>query len=386
MLRLLVAALLTVVALAPAQAAVCSQADIQRAAEAVTSARDALGAFVIRDDSDPSIPPRAQGAIVTMKTRLAQLAGAYMRCAPEGLSANMARRELAALVHAGAPKAIDRYGQQVDVAVTRAPLHFVTVTLSFNVKCATDDVTSIFADEGGIWRERMRIRNGRYKDAAGATGGLETRISLPDNSGNWFVAAKSIAPWCSSTWSLIRYAVLRPTDDPLSPGSIFHAQDSIWWGGEDFGRLSVDIHGFDLRFHAESIDPARHSREWVRDFSVVGDTVTRTPLIALGPRDFMEEWIQSKWADARGWTLAAAAPRLRKIHERLHAEPYAEYKSIHRCGRGLLQFEIRQTEAERSDYLLVSGNTDFTMMDVSPAPDRRCTGENLYDPGKPGEP
>jgi hypothetical protein len=371
---------LAALAFAPARASVCSQADIRKAAQALRPDRAALAKFVIVDDSDPAIPARARPVIADMKTKLAELSAAYMRCAPEGLDARTAQNDLAPLADTASPKTVDRYGQQLDIAVTRMPLHFVAINAGFNVKCATDEVVSIFEDQGGIWRERMRVQNPPYKDAAGATSDLEVKISLPDKAGDWFAVSKSVAPWCSSTWSLIRYAVLRPGADPATPHVLFHRDDSIWWGGEDFGRLSVGVQDFDLRFHAESIDPGRHNREWIRDFSVTGDQVRRMPMIALSPQDFAEEWIQSKWDDAQAWTSPAA--HLKVIHDTLHAEPFAEYKSIRSCGPAVQQIEIQQTEADTSVFLTVSGSPDFTMMAVSTRSDPACRGKNLYDPAK----
>ncbi|HEY1629901.1 MAG TPA: hypothetical protein VGF56_01205 [Rhizomicrobium sp.] len=383
MLRLVLLAFLAL-ALTPAEAAMCSHADIAKAARAAKSARASLTAIPLGDDIDAAIAPAARPLIANLKTLLAELATITMRCQTEYLDAPAAQRELAALAEAGEPRQIDRYGQAFSVAVTRMPLGFVTVTTGFNVKCASDEVVQIFADEGGVWRERLRIQNPPYKDAAGASSDVETRISLPDKSGRWFAVTKSVVPWCSSTWSSIRYAVLRPSDDPAHPHVLLSRSDSIWWGGGDMGRLAVDIHGFDLRFHAESIDAGRHNREWVRDFSVEGDSVKRTGLIALSPRDFAEEWIQSKWDEAKGWT-ASGAP-LRPIHDRLHAKPYGDYRSIRACGLGLTQIEIAPDGNDASVYLLVSGGTNFTMMNVSGSSDRRCTGKNLYDPDDPSRP
>ena len=376
MLRLALLAFLAL-AFVPAEAATCSHADIAKVVQDVKAARAILTAVPLGDETDPAIAPAIRTPIAVLKTQLAELGAAYMRCQTEDLDDKGAQRELSALAGASDAQRDTHYGQSLSVTVTRMPLGFVNITSSFSVKCASDAVVQIFADEGGVWRERLRIQNPSYKDAAGASSDVEVKIALPDKSGRWFAVTKSIVPWCSSTWSSIRYAVLRPTDDPSHPRVLLSRSDPIWWGGDDTGRLNVDTHGFDLRFHAESIDAGRHNREWIRDFSVEGDTVKRTPVIALSAQDFAEEWIQSQWDEAKEWTQPSAP--LRPIHDRLHAKPYAEYQSIRSCGLALAQIEVLPDQSESSVFLLVSGSTNFTMLNVSAASDRRCTGKNLYD-------
>ena len=370
-----------------AEAAVCSKPDIAQAAAGVIAARQSLQAFRLSPPHelapDPSIPPGAQTAIVTIKARLADLVAAYMRCAAPDIDPKTARRELGALVHASMPKDVERYGDTLDVLVAQPDSHRMILNAGFNVKCANDDVTQVFALENGLWRERLRLAGGRYKDTAGATDGLEVKLSVADNDGRWFAVTKSVVPWCSSTWSGIKYSVLRPTDDPAKPRVLLNKDDFIWWGSDDFGRLQVGVHDFELRFHAESIDIGLFSREWVRHFSVEGDTVRRIPPFAKNAREFVEEWIQSPWSEAQAWTASGA--NLKAVHDRLHAKPNGEFQSVRRCGAVMTQIEIVNEELDTRTVFEVSGTENFTMTRVSATPDLKCSGKNLYDPNKPGD-
>ena len=372
---------------ASAEAAVCSKSDVAQAAASVMAARQSLQEFRLSPPHelapDANIPPGAQTGIVTIKARLAGIVAAYMRCAAPDIDPKMAQRELDVLVHASTPRNAERYGDTLEVLATRPDAHRMILNAGFNIKCASDDVTQVFALEKGLWRERLRLAGGRYKDTAGATDGLEVKLSVADNEGRWFAVTKSVAPWCSSTWSEIRYAVLQPTDDPVKPHVLLNKSDSIWWGGDDMGRLQVGVHDFELRFHAESIDDGLHDREWVRHFSVEGDTVRRMPPLANNAREFVEEWIQSPWSEAAGWT--APSVNLKAMHDRLHAKPYGEFRSVERCGNAATQIEIVNEELDARTFFEVAGAENFTMTRVSNAPDLKCSGKNLYDPNKPGD-
>jgi hypothetical protein len=383
MLRILIPTLLIALAPLAARAQSCSQADIRQAVDALAPARTTLLAFPIRDDFDPAVAPAARDAIAEMKTRLAQLAAAYMRCAPAGVDVKTVQRDLSDLMHAGAPKGGGdaRYGDMIAVTAERTVRNLFKIDASFNIKCATDDVVSIFAHQTGGWRERMRVQYGRYKDVSDATGGLTVEISPPDAAGHWFAVTTSVAPWCSSNWSEIRYAVLRPSSRAAAPRTIFSAKDSIFREDQD-GKLRVGADNFDLRFPAESVDDAAFTRERVRHFSVVGDSVRRIAPFANRPRDFAEEWIVSPWADARQWTTPGT--RLENLHARLARKKTGlEYLSIRKCG-ARTQIELQPYDSDTIRYfLLVLGDRDFAMENVSNRADPRCTGKNLYDPDHP---
>src|SRR5262249_29215074 len=155
-----------------------------------------------------------------------------------------------------------------------------------------------------------------YKEVSGAFGSFDFAISPADGARRWFVVAKSVKPWCSSTWSTIRYAALRPSPGRLSPRVLYAAEDVIWWGSEDLGEIAAGPADFTVRFHAGSMDLGIHSRVWLRHFAVHGDVVRRIPPVAVSARDFADEWINSPWQDAASWTAPERRPRLAALHAR----------------------------------------------------------------------
>jgi hypothetical protein len=329
--------------------------------------------------------PQGQASIAAMKARLGDLIDAYMSCAPLDLDPANAARDLTQGLAEPAPDASFHYGDHLTLQAER-PAHqpaLIAFTAAFAIECGTDTVLFVFAPDGGAWREVLRWQSQPYPEISGAFASFGYAISPPDAAGHWFLVTKTVAPWCSSTWSIIRYAVLRPRSDRQMPKVLYSAEESIWWGGEDFGQLSVGEKEFELRFHAESIDADIHNRVWVRHFAVEDDEVRRVAPIAVSPRDFVDEWITSPWVLASSWSKTDAQRQLRTWHERLQAlrhSEYYEFGAIRQCGSDTARYQVQlKSDEPNSDvYLRLEGSpSTFAMIAVGAKPDPSCIGPDL---------
>jgi len=353
-----------------AHAQACNRPAITKAADAVASARKALNKFKL-PNMETDVSPVQSAAVTVLKNRLGALMAAYMTCAPAPITTATIESDLTRLMHGASVEEPSLWGQNLTITAKRARL--LILQSSFNIPCATDEVTSVFEPAGGGWREAIRVQFPPHHDVSGATGGLSIDLSPPDEAGRWYAVTTSIAPWCSSTWSHIRYQVLRPSGNPVKPKVLFAGDDTIWWGADDYGRLQLTVRDMDLRFHSSSIDGGVHNREWVRHFQIAGDRATRTPPYANTPRDFAEEWIQSDWKTVAPWT---ASFTLQKRHDAMHENPYFEYVSVRRCRSGATQIELTNTDETAKTYLQVQGTT--RLLKVEDKPDRACDGPNQY--------
>jgi hypothetical protein len=381
MLRILILALS--IALAPdgAQAQSCPQGEIRTATGAMDAARAELRALPLGDGMVTDESPQAQAAIAAMKARIGDFVTAALRCAPETIAAKTVQDDLSRLDQMRAPPDPRNFGAALSFDIRRTPQGLIAVTANFNIECGSDTVLMIFAWRDGAWREVLRSQAAPYKTVAGAFDSFDYTISPPDAAGHWFVVTTTVAPWCSSNWSDISYAVLRPSADAIEPRKIFGAKDWMFREDED-SRLAVGVDDFDLRFQSESVDNAVFTRQIVRHFSVVGDRVRRVAPLADRPRDFAEEWIAAPWSDAKHWTAPGAD--LEGLHTRLARKKTGlEYMSIRKCGtRTQIEFQPYDSDTVRY-FLLVRGNRDFVMQSAGRVADPRCTGKNLYDPDHP---
>lgn len=337
------------------------------------------------DAIETDLTPRARRAVVLMKARLGELIVASMRCAavdvvPAAVASGLSAQSLAADRRAGADGTNDQFRPSFAVRAIESP-RVVAITAKIQMACGSDAMLHLFAqDAGGAGKEVLRWQSAAYDTIAGAFEAFDYRLSPTDGQGRWFVVAKSIAPWCSSTWSTIRYAVLRPVPGTTRPKVLLNAEDPIWWGNEDLGTLTVGREEFDLRFHAGSIDLGIHNRVWVRRFSAIGNAVQRIPPVAVNPRDFVDEWIVSPWRLAAQWS-SLKTEALRELHERLRKIRYFEFESVRRCWDAPDHYQVglRRDDGAPVTFFQVRGADSYTMAGAATKPAKACDGENMLE-------
>jgi hypothetical protein len=375
-----------------ARADACSKEGITHAADQVDVARKALIALRVGDGSETDVSPKAQRAIGIMKWRLGVFVDAYMRCAATDRDAATIEQDLSQLANAlnlerqgyridELPAGSGHYGFDLDFQVKRwtGQPKTIAIVARISIQCGSDSVLFVFASDGGPWREALRWQSKRYKEVSGAFEAFDYAISPPDDAGKWYVVAKSIAPWCSSTWSLIRYAALRPSGTQGAPRILHAAQDSMWWGNDDFGQLHAGKSDFEIRFHAESIDAGVHNRLWIRHFRINGNSVRRIPPVADSPRDFVDEWIVSPWREASQWSTPEARRALEPWHRRLHKIHSFDFDSVRRCSDRSNHYQIGLMSDDDQDpyYLSVAEPKDYVMIGASAKPSPDCDGEDI---------
>jgi hypothetical protein len=369
-----------------AHAGVCSGDDTARAAASAKEARAALYALPPGEDMSGDVTDEGSRAIETFKDRLEAFAAAAMLCQSESPSAHGVKDALDRLKEKTAGE--HPYGDNLafDVDIAKSPPGLVAIKARFGIECGEDAMLMIFARRGDSWNDVLEARSKPYKSIAESWWAMGFAISKPDADGHWFVAVKHVAPWCSSTWSQISYAVLRPSGNPARPATLFERGDDIWWGNEDEGEIKAGESDFDLRFHAGSMDLGVHNREWIRHYSVHGDVVRRIAPQAENPRDFADEWVASIWKEAGEWSSPANLKRLRAVHDEAHKIRYMDYISLHACAGAPDRFQI---EAEKADgmggsyFFQVQGRDDYRMLDVTRRADPGCNLPDTVDPPLP---
>lgn len=386
-----------------ASSSACSQGEVNRTAAQVDAVRKRLLELPIDNGLQPDVSPVAQHAIAAMKDALGEFVNAYLHCVSGQPVATNIEKELSTLGHAfempsgsirteNIPPDFGKFGFELSFkAKTFENPRLLGVTANFSIECGGDTVLFIFAPNNDSWKEVLRWQKKPYATVAGGTLAFDYGISPSDSAGQWFLVTHDVAPWCSSTWSGIRYSVLRATTDPQEPKTFFSGSDFMWWGNEDFGTLTVQKDAFDLRFHSASIDGGVHNRVWIRHYSVIGDVARRTQPVAVSPRDFVDEWIVSPWQQAAQWSSNSAVVDLRHEHaawsrRRRSDTKLLEYHSVHQCSDSPNHYQVEigegtgpKFETNRSFYFQVLGNGVFTMLRVSEKSDTRCGGPDILE-------
>src|ERR1700733_11541926 len=251
-------------------AGACSQPAIQQTATNLSVIQKTLLTTPLGQDMDPNIPPSTRQNILKLKDSIARLAETYMNCQPQEPDPKRITQDLTALIPP-APSNDNKFGSGLSfVAITTGRL--ISVTAKFGIKSGEDTMLLIFSPRENSWTEVLRWQAPSYKDVSGGFWSFQHQISPPDAHGAWFVLPSHVMPWCSSTWSSIEYAILRP-----GPKVLLKRSEGMWWGDEDFGTLVATQNTADIRFTNRSIDPAVHSRVFIRRYEILGDSVKRIP-------------------------------------------------------------------------------------------------------------
>lgn len=370
---------------------------MESAGQSLEQARHTLLQLPIGSGLETDVSDSARRAIAGMQAALDEFVAAYMGCLDTSDAPDTAQiqTDLSRLGHAFSlesgrtyteeelPPDFGKYGFELSFEVRAAagPAPRLGITADFSIECGSDAVLWVFEPGNDGWREVLRWESSPYEDVSGAFGSFGYSISPPDSSGQWYVVTKNVAPWCSSTWSAIRYAVLRPVSGTPIPRVLFSGVDSIWWGNEDFGTVQANQEDFEVRFHAWSIDAGVLNREYIRRYSIRGDSLSRIAPIAVSPRDFVDEWISLPWPEAEQWTARESAARLQLFHQNLHeiaSNSGFQFESAHLCSgaRKLYQIEISPDDKD-SFYFLVSNDGPLTMKAASTTPRSGCSGKDL---------
>jgi hypothetical protein len=375
----------------------CSTPGLTSAAEQVEAARKTLLSLPLRGTD---VSPDAQQSITSIKQALTTFIRSYMGCVSSNPDPADIEKNLLQLVHGfefkvptgqvinndQLPPDFDKYGFELyfRVRVTNAP-RLVSITANFSIECGHDTVLLIFAPEGNSWKESLHWQTEPYKTVGGGTMAFDYAISPLDDAGRWYVVVHTISPWCSSTWSDIRYAAFRPTADPLNPQKLLSNSAFMWWGSDDYGKAVADRDEFDLRFHSSSVDGGVHNRVWIRHYRILGNSAKRVQPVAVSPRDFVDEWLISPWSESVAWSSNSSAGLLRQAHQMMSSHEKSnsgllEYQSVYRCsGKDSYQVEVTEEtgknfDIEHSYYFHIAGDGPFTMTRVTQKPDGTCAG------------
>jgi hypothetical protein len=327
----------------------CTREAVGSAAIAMRTARAELMAVPLEDDGT-SVGPDAGRRIEAAKDRLRDFVRAMMDCAPTSaepaaLAAAMDQRGGASDSPPHDPNSPppDRHGSAVAYEVSRVDSHpdMMAVVVTLGIKCGSDSMLILYRRTHSGWREALVRRAEPYREVRGGWGDLRFEVSPRDPQGRWFVATVSTTPWCTSAWQGLNYELARPGSAPDRPQIFFSGRNTTYLGNEEDIRLRAEPDAFEIRHDGSSLDPDILVRRHVRRYRVAGESVRRVQPVAENIRDFVDEWVDSPWAEAKAWS--GSDPGLAAAHSGLQAARYKTlggFASIRGCRGGATQIEL----------------------------------------------
>ena len=163
--------------------------------------------------------------------------------------------------------------------------------------------------------------------------GMQYEISPPDSHGHWFLVIAHVPPSCRRTNDVLRYKALRPGTNGDQPILLVSGRELFNPFFEPPFRISVETDWFALttgKVRKLDGEPGiAISRYDLTDYQV-----RRMAPLALAPEDFLDQWTQMGWDDAKRWTRASSDSALQEWHTKLNslACDSSEIESVHQCS------------------------------------------------------
>jgi hypothetical protein len=186
----------------------------------------------------------------------------------------------------------------------------------------------------------------------------------------------------------LRYKALRPSHEPDKPEVILAEREVLGADSEMSYGLVVESD----RFQITARKPRRLDNvpgNVILRYDVNGNRAQRTAPLAETAEDFLDQWVQLPWDEARRW--AKAGPSLEELHFRLNklAPDSAEIESLQRCtesdGDGsawVMKLWIdkhgNEMNRDKTKYIEISLNDGIYRVEAAyDSPPKSCPGEYL---------
>jgi hypothetical protein len=262
---------------------------------------------------------------------------------------------------------------------------FLILRTGVGIECGFDESAYIYSwsDEG--WRRVWQNEQNTYVEKIYKPQTLEgVLISEYSKTNDYLVLTLGTESWCSSNWHEVYFRAFRLGPDPSAAPLVEGSQWAFMGSASLRGSVSHD--DILLEYSVQSIDGGVHNREEVRRYKIAGDHAERMDPLALGPRDFVDEWLTHEWREAAFWSESEHRPSMRDTHKKLHKDPtFGEfiYPTTHcpstpdlwQVGVDLSDPPAPFGEEVKGMYFLVRWRPPyrFTMVGVSDHPNSACT-------------
>jgi hypothetical protein len=180
--------------------------------------------------------------------------------------------------------------------------------------------------------------------------------------------------------------VVAPSGDRLSPRVLLHTN-------RGYSRFNIEpvmksrSDGFELRLEVDMMDVDIMTRKGIYRYRTVGNTMDRVQPIALNGRDFVDEWLQTKWSDSERWSSSANAVELKALHAKIERRmrpdandwPMFNYGAVRACQDNPRHFQVETNEDSGGSlyFHILQGANSFTMLSVSDKPEPHCKSADL---------
>ena len=200
---------------------------------------------------------------------------------------------------------------------------------------ATDPDSAIYVFRGMSRRWELVLSTDSDFDPVGGVdeGGLQYKISPHDSRGRWFLAVAQLPPSCGGAGNVLRYKVLRPGANADNPTVLVAQREVIDAGFDPPFRLDVQDDWFAVTEGKRRVLGGGTGVRVLR-YAIDANKIRRIAPLAVYPEDFLDEWAQLSWDEARQWVMESSEGSLKKWHAKLNnvGKDSSEIEFIRRCS------------------------------------------------------
>jgi hypothetical protein len=223
--------------------------------------------------------------------------------------------------------------------------------------------------------------------------GMQYKISPPDSHGRWFLVVAHVPPSCRRAATTVSYKALRPGTGLNQPIGLLSGRESINPFFQPAFRVDTEKYSFALTLgKLRKLDGEAGIA--IFRYGLSGDDVRRMAPLALAPEDFLDQWAQLNWDEAKRWTRAPSDPVIEEWHSKLKtlASDSTEIESVHLCsgtsegdGDWLLELSVdgrlNPSLKETTLYVAIAkAEGTFVLNGVLDKPPSGCSGRTPLKP------
>jgi hypothetical protein len=210
----------------------------------------------------------------------------------------------------------------------------LVVTTQLWIPCGSSDPDAaiyVFQGRGRKWDLVLATESDFNAVGRRQASGMDYRISPPDASGKWFLVVGHVPPSCKRAADVLRYKALRPSSDPDKPTVLVNGREAINQTFDPAFRIEAHEDWFAFTIGKVRKLDDEPGIEILR-YGVSGKEARRIPPLALAAEDFLEQWAQTDWVEAKQWSRETGG--LFEWHEKLRGVTpgSAEIDAVQRCA------------------------------------------------------
>jgi hypothetical protein len=256
-----------------------------------------------------------------------------------------------------------------------------------------DAAVYVFQGEKRNWELVLKADADFGTTSDGRLNGMQSKISPPDSEGKWFLVVAHVPPSQRMEEHFVQYEALRPGKESGKPVVLVSRRDPVNSAFQPPFELSVYPDSFQVKEGVERKLDGQLGTVFMT-YEIDNYGARRVGPLGESPVDFLDQWVQAAWDDAKRWSEEKAWPALVTWHERLDnlAADSAEVTSMQPCPRGKqgdeewvieLAFDAGVSPVLGSDQLYVEvarKDDDYRLVWVETTRPKGCDGKTPLTP------